>query len=63
MAREKAQRDKNFMANLIKIFMNVLSSIPDKGACTMLLDCSTCIYVAAGIEFCWITRGRALKLQ
>ena len=32
VVREKAQRDRNFLANLIQLFMNVLSSIPDKGA-------------------------------
>ena len=30
--REKTRKDRSFMADLIQLFMQVLSSIPEKGA-------------------------------
>ena len=36
-AREKAHRDRRFMANLMQLFMQVLSSIPEKGRWTYSL--------------------------
>ena len=38
-AREKVRRDSDFITNLIHIFLQVLSSIPKEGDCTLVGGC------------------------
>ena len=52
-ARERAERDSNFLTNLIQIFLQVLSSIPKEG----LFVCghrmySDCMYVCVLFRGC-----------